>query len=140
MPINTRELMDAVATLTDKENMRVTLKSSAKGAAVCGAACFAGGLVAGPVGLAIGGTLGALSAGYMSRGRFRSVGDIIRNDMSVREQEKLKDHIMTALSELHPTDIAMLLPLVMGNAAAQRAVLSTVVSFITNEMRLQIVD
>uniref|UniRef100_A0A8D8BZB2 Protein C19orf12 homolog n=1 Tax=Culex pipiens TaxID=7175 RepID=A0A8D8BZB2_CULPI len=140
MPINTRELMDAVATLTDKENMRVTMKGSAKGAAICGAACFAGGLVAGPVGLAVGGTIGAISAGYMSRGKFRAVGEIIRHDMSEREREKLKDHLVAALSEFHPTDMAVLLPLLMGSAAAQRAVLSTVVSFVTNEMRLQIID
>ncbi|KAL9695321.1 hypothetical protein quinque_014606 [Culex quinquefasciatus] len=130
MPINTRELMDAVATLTDKENMRVTMKGSAKGAAICGAACFAGGLVAGPVGLAVGGTIGAISAGYMSRGKFRAVGEIIRHDMTEREREKLKDHLVAALSEFHPTDMAVLLPLLMGSAAAQRAVLSTVVSFL----------
>ncbi|KXJ76773.1 protein C19orf12 homolog [Aedes albopictus] len=140
MPINTRELMEAVGTLTDKEGMRVTLKSSAKGAAVCGASCFVGGLVAGPVGLAVGGTIGAISAGYMSRGRFRPVSHIIMQEMSDREREKLKDHLVAALSEFHPTDVAMLLPLLMGNAAAQRAVLSTVASFITNEMRMQIVD
>ncbi|EAT33085.1 AAEL014657-PA [Aedes aegypti] len=140
MPINTRELMEAVGTLTDKEGMRVTLKSSMKGAAVCGASCFVGGLVAGPVGLAVGGTIGAISAGYMSRGKFRPVSHIILHEMSEREREKLKDHLVAALAEFHPTDVAMLLPLLMGNAAAQRAVLSTVASFITNEMRMQIID
>ncbi|XP_062551885.1 protein C19orf12 homolog [Armigeres subalbatus] len=140
MPINTRELMEAVGTLTDKESMRVTLRSSAKGAAVCGASCFVGGLLGGPVGLAVGGTIGAVSAGYMSRGRFRPVSHIILHEMNDREQEKLKNHIVAALSEFHPTDMVMLLPLLMGNAGAQRAVLSTVASFITNEMRLQIID
>lgn len=140
MPINTRELMEAVGTLTDREGMKVTLKSSVKGAAVCGTACFVGGLVAGPVGLAVGGTIGAISAGYMSRGKFQPVSHIIMHEMSEREREKLKDHIVAALSEFHPTDIAVLLPLLMGNLTAQRAVLNTVASFITNEMRLQIID
>lgn len=140
MPINTRELMQAVGTLTDKEGMKTTVKGSAKGAAVCGSACFVGGLVAGPAGLAVGGTIGALTAYYMSNGKFRPVSHVIMHEMSNQERERLKNHIVAALAEFHPTDIAVILPLLMGNAAAQRAVLSTVASFITNEMRLTIVD
>ncbi|XP_055551749.1 protein C19orf12 homolog [Wyeomyia smithii] len=140
MPINTRELMEAVGTLTDNENVRVTVRSSAKGAAICGATCFVGGLLAGPVGLAVGGTIGAVSAGMMSRGKFRPVSAIIMHEMSEREREQLKERIVYALREFHPTDMAMLLPLLMGNQVAQRAILSTVATFITNEMRMQIVD
>ncbi|XP_055600157.1 protein C19orf12 homolog [Uranotaenia lowii] len=140
MPINTRELMEAVGTLTDQHNMRVTLKSSLKGAAICGSCSFIGGVLGGPVGLAVGGTIGAVSAGYMSRGKFRPVSHIIMHDLSHREQEKLKNHIVAAVADIHPTDLAMLLPLITGNMAVQKAILSTVVSFITNDMGMQIID
>ncbi|XP_055621346.1 protein C19orf12 homolog [Toxorhynchites rutilus septentrionalis] len=138
MPIKTRELMDAVTVLTDQENMRVAMKCSAKGAAVCGAGSFVGGILGGPVGLAIGGTLGAVSAAYMNRGKFRPVSDIIRYDMSERQREMLKELIIDALSEFHPTDLIVLLPLLMNNNAAQRSVLNTVVSFVTNELKMHI--
>lgn len=68
MVINTNQLLSAVAVLTDDHNMRITMKKSGKGALVCGASCFIGGLIAGPVGLAIGGTLGGLQAWNMSKG------------------------------------------------------------------------
>lgn len=48
MPINTEEFLRAVAILADDNNMRVTVKQSGKGAAICGAICFIGGLVGGP--------------------------------------------------------------------------------------------
>lgn len=48
MPINTQELLRAVAILADDNNLRVTAKQSGKGAAICGAICFIGGLVGGP--------------------------------------------------------------------------------------------
>ncbi|XP_058467010.1 protein C19orf12 homolog [Malaya genurostris] len=140
MPIDTRELMEAVGMLTDQRNVRVTIKSSAKGAMVCGTTCFIGGLLGGPVGLAVGGTIGAIGAGMMSKGKFRSVNEIIMQEMSDREREQLKERILKALSQFHPTDMAVLLPLIMGNAAAQQAILSTVISFVTNEMKMQIVD
>uniref|UniRef100_A0A182N1A6 Uncharacterized protein n=1 Tax=Anopheles dirus TaxID=7168 RepID=A0A182N1A6_9DIPT len=140
MPINTRELLDAVAVLTDKESMRVALKSSAKGAAVAGSSTFVGGLLAGPVGLFVGGALGGLLAYAVTHDQFKPVSHIIRHDLSVREQERLKERIVTALSQFQATDLLVILPLLTGNAGAQKLVLSTVASFLTNEMRMQIID
>lgn len=66
MPADIEEFLRGIAMLTDNRNMRVTLKQSGKGAAVCGAMCFIGGLIAGPVGLAVGGTVGGVTAYRMS--------------------------------------------------------------------------
>ncbi|XP_052901144.1 protein C19orf12 homolog [Anopheles moucheti] len=140
MPINTRELLNAVAIVTDKHSMRVTLKSSAKGATIAGTSTFLGGLVAGPVGLLIGGTVGGLVAYGMTSNQFKPVSHIIQHDLSVQEQEQLKQRIVDALSEFNPTDLLTILPLLTGNVAVQKTVLNTVVAFLTNEMRMQIID
>lgn len=69
MVVDTVALMDGVAILSDDRNLRVTIRQSGKGALICGASCFVGGLVAGPVGMAVGGTLGGLKAWHMSKGK-----------------------------------------------------------------------
>lgn len=69
MPVNTNELLHAVALLTDRENMRVAVKESTKGAAICGSTCFVGGLLGGPIGLAVGGAIGGLGAAYFASGK-----------------------------------------------------------------------
>lgn len=157
--------MNGLAVLTDDQNMRVTIKNSGKGALVCGASCFVGGIVAGPVGMAIGGTLGGLKAWHMSRGisnstrknnelwtyddsffffffilsgQFKSVAEVIRYDMTNAQREQLKDYIMAVATEFEITDLAVLLPMLMSNTSIQAAALRTVVSFVTNEMNLQI--
>lgn len=71
MVVNTSAFMEAVATLMDDHNLRVSIQQSGKGALVCGACSFIGGLLAGPVGLAVGGTLGGLKAWHMSKGKKR---------------------------------------------------------------------
>lgn len=73
-------------------------------------------------------------------GKFRSAGDIIRNELTDRQREKLMEHIMKAVADLQITDVAMLLPLLAGSSAIQMEVLKGVVGFLTSEMRLQIVD
>lgn len=73
-------------------------------------------------------------------GKFRSAGDIIRNELTDRQREKLIEHIMKAVADLQITDVAMLLPLLAGSSAIQMEVLKGVVGFLTSEMRLQIVD
>lgn len=71
---------------------------------------------------------------------FRTVGDIIRNDLSSEEKERLQEHIINAVRQLHPADAVMLLPLIMNTPSLQEAALKTAVTFITNEMRYAIVN
>lgn len=131
MPINTQDLMDGISVLADQQNMRVTVKQSCKGAMICAATCFVGGMILGPVGLAIGGTAGGISAAMMSKGSFKPVSEIIRNDLTVQEREMLTEKIIGAVREFEPTDLALLLPLIMGNPSIQQSVLRTVTSFIS---------
>lgn len=66
---------------------------------------------------------------------FRAVGDIIQNDMTMAQKEQLQEHIVNAVREIHPVDIAMLLPLLANTASIQQTVLRTVTTFVTNELR-----
>lgn len=59
--------------------------------------------------------------------------------MTDRQREQLKVHIMAVASDFEVTDLAALLPMIMmNNTSIQAAVLKTVMTFVTNEMHLQI--
>lgn len=66
---------------------------------------------------------------------FRTVGDIIRHDLTQDQKERLEEHIVNAVRNIHPTDFAMLLPLMASTPSLQQAVLRTVTTFVTNELR-----
>lgn len=62
------------------------------------------------------------------------------NDLSDREKEALVNHVRNAVAEFEIADMTLLLPLLISNVSIQQAVLKTVVTFVTNEMRMSIVD
>lgn len=71
---------------------------------------------------------------------FRSVGDIIQNELSMEQKEQLQEHIVNAVREIHPVDIAMLLPLLANTPSLQQAALRTVTAFVTNELRYTVAN
>lgn len=73
MPIDTQALLDAAATIAEEENMKITIKHSAKGAVIGGAALFVGGMLLGPIGFLVGGTAGGAIAYYNSKGNFHKI-------------------------------------------------------------------
>ncbi|XP_067640531.1 protein Nazo [Eurosta solidaginis] len=140
MPVDSRELIEAISIIANEQNVRVTMKQSTKGAMVCAASAFAGGLLLGPVGLAVGGTAGSLMAYKMTSGSFRPLADVLLNDLTDAQQEQLIRHVNKALAEFQISDLAILLPMIMSNANIQQAVLKTAKSFVSNELKLQIID
>ena len=73
-------------------------------------------------------------------GQFRSAAEILINDLSNEEKQKLCEHVVQAFREFQPQDLAYLLPLLTSSVQFQQIVLSKVIHFLTNEMNMQIVD
>ncbi|XP_053950079.1 protein C19orf12 homolog [Anastrepha obliqua] len=140
MPVDARELMEAISIIANERNVRVTMKQTCKGAMVCAASAFTGGLLLGPVGLAVGGTAGGLMAYKMTSGSFRPLADVLLNDLTDEQQEQLVRHVNNAVAEFEISDLAVLLPLLMNNASIQQAVLKTAITFVSNELKMQIID
>jgi hypothetical protein len=73
-------------------------------------------------------------------GTFKSAAIVIRDEMSDENKEKLCQHVVEAFKNFDATDLAMLVPLLMTNVSFQTVVLKKVVEFITDEMRMQVID
>jgi hypothetical protein len=54
MPINSRELLSVVSQLTEDRHVRVTITESLKGGCIAATTTTVGGILLGPVGLAVG--------------------------------------------------------------------------------------
>lgn len=140
MPINSREILNVVTELTQDRRVCVTITESLKGGCIAATTTVIGGILLGPAGLAVGGVVGGCAAAIMSRDKFKPIPQIIMNDMTDAQRERLVASVSTVIADLRVEDAALLLPLLLNNPGAKEAVLRSVFAFLQNEMQLQIMD
>ena len=90
--------------------------------------------------LSPGGVLGSCTAAAMSHNKFKSVPEVIMQDMTEAQRESLARTVGNVLQDLRVEDVALLLPLVLNNPATKETVLKAVITFFQNEMNQAIID
>ena len=117
MVIRTDEMIHIVTTLSDDSGLKVTINESVKGGLITGTACTVGGLILGPVGLALGGAIGGFVAYVLGDGKFKPVSNVIMYDMRDEDRQKLATAVRNIIADLDAADAVQLMVLINGNAA-----------------------
>jgi protein MPAN len=60
--------------------------------------------------------------------------------MTEAQREAFSRHVLEAFKDFGPQDIAMIIPFLTSNGPFQKLVISKLIEFLTNEMRMQIID
>uniref|UniRef100_UPI00398F8573 protein C19orf12 homolog n=1 Tax=Pristiophorus japonicus TaxID=55135 RepID=UPI00398F8573 len=137
MPVHIDDVMRLVCHISEVEKMQVAVRCSAKGALVAGAIAFAGGLVGGPPGIAVGGAFGGLLGAWMMSGQFKPLPQIIM-ELPPNQQLMLSNDVHNIIRHLDWTDAVQLISLVMGNAVLKQQVLSAINSFFINQLNAEV--
>jgi len=115
-------------------NTKVTVKEVTKGGLIAGGACALGGLILGPLGFAVGGTIGGNKilvfllwlcrklclkkgciAAIVSSNKFKPVSTIILYEMSPDTQQRLINNVKSIISNLDAGDALELLAIIQGS-------------------------
>ncbi|KAK9511614.1 hypothetical protein O3M35_000238 [Rhynocoris fuscipes] len=138
MPIDYVELIEAAEVVAEQEQMKVAMKFSLGGAMFTSCTTLIGGVVGGPIGLGVGGTLGGVLSAIYSRGKFKSVVSIIREDLSESQKLKLAEHLERAVRDFQITDLIKIALLLKSNEALYMEIFKALKFFLENEMKLQL--
>lgn len=160
------DVMKLCCELSANHQIQATVKGSGKGAAAAGGLAFAGGLVGGPLGIAVGqcenaseqysispvlllnsppplpfppslgGAVGGLLGCWLTSGQFKPLPQIIV-ELSPQQQQKLYGDLMAILGDIQWTDFAQLTALVMGNAALKQQLTGALLGYITKELQAE---
>ncbi|NWH97583.1 CS012 protein, partial [Tichodroma muraria] len=136
MPICVDDVMQLLSHVAKVKGMKAAVAHSGRGALLTGASAFVGGMLGGPPGIALGGAVGGL-VGWMTSGQFKSVPQILV-ELPAAEKQKLCAEAMAVVKNLHWTDAAQLIALVMTNSSLTDKMLGVLTTYLTNELKAQI--
>uniref|UniRef100_T1J299 Glycine zipper domain-containing protein n=1 Tax=Strigamia maritima TaxID=126957 RepID=T1J299_STRMM len=139
MPLDTRAVMELVCTLSVDYNIRVTVTESLKGGLYAGTGAVVGGILGGPIGIAVGASVGGCVAAYNAQGKFKSAVSVIL-EMDYHKQARLATLVTNVVRNLDISDAVALTTIVMGDPSIQKQVIATVVTFLRDEMRMNVID
>lgn len=112
MTVDVDAIIKLVTDVAGTQEIQVTVSESLKGAVITGTFSLIGGLVAGPVGLALGGASGGLLAAYKTKGKFKSVSQVL-SELPYERKRRIAIQIESILNQLDINDVAEFSKLVL---------------------------
>ncbi|KAK0179921.1 hypothetical protein PV327_005619 [Microctonus hyperodae] len=106
---NERDVFENICNINAIKSMRVTVKFALQAGIAVGVTTTVGGLLLGRRGIVIGAILGGLGASAVIRKRFKSVPDIIMNDLTSPQRKKFYDHLIKLFFRRNITNMKLLL-------------------------------
>jgi hypothetical protein len=84
--------------------------------------------------------VGGAAAYVMGKDKFKSIPDIIMNDMTDAQRTQLAASVSDVIADLRVEDAALLLPMLLKRPSAKEAVLNTVFAYLKNQMHAEVVN
>merc|ERR1712244_70164 len=131
MVISYSSVLEVMTVLSEEKELRVTVTESGKGALLTGGVAGLGGLLLGPLGLALGGAVGGCIAAWRAQGHFKPLMEVILYDLKQEQRERMVESVRTILANIDASDAIALVAMVQGNQALKQRVLTEMVTFLS---------
>ena len=137
MVIKYEDILRVITTLGDDENLKITVKQSAKGGLIAGVSCAVGGLIAGPPGLAVGGAAGGCLAAYLAGNSFKPLSAVILYEMKHIDQKALVEAVQNIIQNVDVMDAMELLALIQGSQALKAKIVREITTYCTQQLNYE---
>ncbi|XP_014206235.1 protein C19orf12 homolog isoform X2 [Copidosoma floridanum] len=134
MSLATPELLNAIADLSSIREMKVAVNLSAQCGLIVGAITAVGGILGGPPGIALGGLLGTGLASYHAGGKFKSVPEILAQEATPEQKEKLATALRNLLNAQNIFTVLELAATMQNNRLLMEAVSKVIREFFMSDM------
>lgn len=138
MPVNSQDIIELLCTLAEEEKLKVTLRESLQGGVIAGGAALVGGVLLGPLGLALGGAIGGCAAAIISHQKFLPAVQVIAT-MQPEQRDILARNVRRIMENIDVSDIAVFAAMVSGDLAVRRKVITALIGYLRTEMSMAIV-
>ena len=136
MPVSSTNLEKVIETIADKEQLKVTVNDSGSGGIIAGVATAIRRVFPGPVGLAIGGAIGA----YATSEEVKPVSEVLR---TLDDQQKKKLHLAVNDTIDRSTwydDTHLLRHLYMEGDWRRQRIIRVIIDFLQEELKMTVME
>lgn len=148
-----------MADLSREENLRICVSECLKGACITGGSTFLGGLVLGPVGMALGlyisftvfssrfenvnllifiGGLAGVALNAVRGAQFKPLAEVLLNDLTLAQQALLVNRVNRIIRDLDIQDAITLGTVFLANGDVRAQVLGLLTEFVRSDLNLQL--
>ncbi|XP_059378800.1 protein C19orf12 homolog [Carassius carassius] len=131
------DVIEFCCKILENTQIEAAVKKSKRGAVATGGGAIIGGLLGGPPGIFIGGTLGSAVGWLMTRDQFRPLHQIIM-EMSPKQKKKLYSAVMEKLGNLAWDNLPELILSVIRNASLMTQILDILESFAKEQLKAKV--
>ena len=100
MVISYSSVMEVLTVLCEERKLMVAVRESGKGALLTGGVAGLGGLLLGPLGLALGGAVGGCLAAWRAQGTFKPLIEVILVDMKQDQRDRMVECLRDVLANI----------------------------------------
>lgn len=104
MVIDTDTVISVLCQVAGDEQIKLTVRNALKGAVISGSGSFVGALIAGPIGIPIGATVGGLLAYSQQKDKFVSVKEAL-DQMDFEKKQRIANEVNLIITRLDITDL-----------------------------------
>ncbi|XP_031846269.1 protein Nazo [Nomia melanderi] len=138
MSLTQENVLTELSNLDCVKQLKINSSTALKYGMVVGLATAACGVLAGPVGLTIGGVVSSCVVGYKSNGKFKSAIHILLYETTPEQKRKLHKEIMKYLNIRHIKTIYDFVRSMTTNQEVMNAVINIIIMFITSELHYNV--
>ena len=156
MVISYSSVMELLTVLCEERKLMVAVRESGVGALLTGGVAGLGGLLLGPLGLALGGAVGGCLAAWRAQGTFKPLIQVILVDMKQDQRDRMVECLREVLANIgtHYTlnwsllalktvfvdasDGIALVAVVQGNQALKQRLVTEMVTFLSRQCNIYV--
>ncbi|XP_061749513.1 protein C19orf12 homolog isoform X1 [Nerophis ophidion] len=127
------DIISLCCEISAKDDIKVAATTSASGAVLVGGMVAFGAVLAGPPGIFFGGVIGGLLGGWLTRGQFLPLPQILMA-LPFDQKRKLSKDLMNILGNLQWKDAAELITIVVSSKKLRDQVKSALRNYVTTKL------
>ncbi|XP_017756652.1 PREDICTED: protein C19orf12-like [Eufriesea mexicana] len=140
MSLSLDKVLELVLKTESVQDLKVSIYSSMKYGTLVGASTVIGGLLAGPIGLTMGGVVSSIIMGCYAKDKFESLSYVIYHRMTPEERQKISKQLLEFITMKNILTLNNLALFLVGDASFVQQIIQLLIAYLASEFNITVIQ